>query len=168
MPKRNRRERLVRQGVGQFEICTKHCGARCCRYVTVAIATPLGEADWDEVRWWLAHENVRVGKDDEGWGLEFMTRCRNLAPTGACGIYESRMDLCAQHDAEDCEFVDDPEYEVLLESEEDLADYLERRRLRRGRRVAASIRKAARLRGSRGAGGLVQIQPLATPRDARG
>jgi Fe-S-cluster containining protein len=164
MPRESLRQRLIRRGESQFAICTRHCGAKCCRYVTVAIASPRGEADWDEVRWWLAHEGIRVGQDSEGWAIEFLTRCRNLEEDGACGIYESRMTICAEHDATDCEFAEKVEYEVLLESETDLADYLERRRLVRGRRVAESIRRAAALRRKRAASpagrGLVQVKPL--------
>jgi hypothetical protein len=159
----NARERLLAEGADQFAICTKHCGARCCRYVTVAIATPLSEADWDEMRWWLAHQGVRVTKDDEGWMVEFETRCRHLRPDASCGAYENRMQLCEQHDATDCEFAEALDLEVLLESEEDLATYLERRRLKRGRAVARAIRREAAQRRREPPSGLVQIAPLPGP-----
>jgi Fe-S-cluster containining protein len=156
----NSRERLLRRGFDQFAICTQHCGAKCCRYVTVAISTPLSEDDWDEMRWWLSHEGVRVTKDDEGWMVEFETRCRHLGPSNACGIYENRMSLCERHDATDCEFALELKLDVLLESEADLADYLERRRLKRGKKIAKAIRAAERARPAPAANGLVQVQPL--------
>jgi hypothetical protein len=141
----------------------KHCGARCCRYLTVAIPTPTAESDWDEIRWWLAHGGVTVSKDDDGWLLTVETSCRHLEPNGACGIYPARMTLCADHDVVDCEFAVRLANEVELRSEVELADHLERRRLKRGRRVAESIRRAEALRRSGGrdaAPRLVQVQPL--------
>jgi hypothetical protein len=164
MARLNPRERLLKRGVGQAEICMQHCGAKCCRYLTVSIPTPTAETDWDEIRWWLAHEEVWVTKDDEGWLLTVEMRCRHLEANGACGIYESRMNLCAKHDAADCEFAVPLANEVELRNESDLADYLERRRLKRGRRVAESIRKAEALSKRSAlrpaAPAFVQIQPL--------
>jgi hypothetical protein len=153
----NPRERLIAQGVGQLEICTRHCGARCCRYITVDFATPVGERDWDQVRWWLAHEGTEVTKDEDGWTLHVLLRCRHLAADNTCAAYEDRMQVCEEYDAVDCEFTADYDYEVRLTSESDLADYLERRKLKRGRRVASAIRAQAR----RAAGGkLVQLEGL--------
>jgi hypothetical protein len=146
----------------------RHCGARCCRYLTVSVPTPVAESDWDEVRWWLAHEGVWVTKDQDGWLLTVEMRCRHLQGDGACGIYAARMSLCAEHDVTDCEFAEPLANEVELRTEDDLAVYLERRRLKRGRRVAESIRRAQALRRTSadaasapaGAAALVQLQPL--------
>ena len=49
----------------QFEICTQDCGGRCCRYITVEVPPPRARRDWDEMRWWLAHEGVMVSKDED-------------------------------------------------------------------------------------------------------
>jgi Fe-S-cluster containining protein len=156
----NARQRLLDRGETQLSICTKHCGARCCRYVTIPIPTPVAEQDWDEIRWWLAHEGIRVTKDDEGWMVEVETRCRHLQASGACGVYDARMDTCRDYDPETCEFALEVVYEVELTSEVDLADYLERRALQRGARVAAAIRAAERLRASGAPPELVQIRTL--------
>ncbi len=69
----------------QFETCTQDCGGRCCRYLTVEVSQPRSRADWDEMRWWLAHEGVMVSKDDEGWLLHIQTPCTNLRADNACG-----------------------------------------------------------------------------------
>lgn len=132
----------------QFTICTLDCGARCCRYVTVAIPPPLSRVDWDEFRWWLAHPGTMVTKGEEGWMLQVETRCRHLQTDNACGIYAHRPIACEEHDATACEFTDEIEYEVCLRSEADLADHLERRGLKRGAGIAASIR-AAEAEGAR-------------------
>jgi hypothetical protein len=161
MARKDPRERLLARGVSQGEICTRHCGARCCRYVTVGISAPRSHADWDEVRWWVAHEGVSVTREDDGaWMVVVRTPCRNLRPDGACGIYGEHMDVCREHAVEDCEFAVPVPFDLELRSEADLADYLERRRLRRGRRVAESIRRAAATR-PRSRSPLVQVLPLA-------
>lgn len=129
----------------QLAICTLDCGARCCRYITVSVDAPRARNDWDEFRWWLAHEGVMVTKDEDGWMLHVQIRCRHLGADNECGIYDHRMVACAEYDAESCEFTDDVPYDVQLQTEVDLADYLESRGLKRGAEVAASIREAQAL-----------------------
>ena len=134
----------------QLRICTLDCGARCCRYVTTTIQAPRATVDWDEIRWWLAHEGTMVTKDEDGWMLHVRVRCRHLLPDNRCGIYETRMATCEDYEADSCEFTGDPDYEVHLRCEEDLADHLERRGLKRGVEVAKQIRKTARMLQNRG------------------
>jgi Fe-S-cluster containining protein len=141
----------------QLKICTLDCGARCCRYVTTTVQAPRITVDWDEIRWWLAHEGTMVTKDEDGWMLHVQTRCRHLLPNLRCGIYETRMLACEEYDAGSCEFTGEVDYDVFLRSEADLADYLERRGLKRGAEVAQQIRKTARLGQNRGV-------PQASPR----
>ena len=133
----------------QLRICTLECGARCCRYVTTAIQAPRVTVDWDEIRWWLAHDGVMVTKDEDGWMLHVQTRCRHLLPDNRCGIYETRMMACEEYDAANCEFTGEVDYQVHLRTEEDLADHLERRGLKRGAEIAKQIRNTARLRQNR-------------------
>ena len=128
----------------QLRICTRDCGARCCRYVTVAVPTPLSQSDWDEVRWWLAHGGMMVTKDEDGWMLHVETRCRHLASDNTCRIYHDRMIACEEYEADSCEFTGEVPFDVCLKTESDLADYLERRGLKRGADVAADIRAADR------------------------
>jgi hypothetical protein len=143
----------------QLITCTRHCGARCCRYITVTVPAPRSAADWDEVRWWLAHEGTLVTRDDEGWMLHVMTRCRNLENDNSCGVYPDHMATCKEYDPKDCEFTGDVPFDVELRSEQDLAAYLEKRGLKRAAGVARDIRRAAARRGK--APGLVQLQGLA-------
>jgi len=134
----------------QLKICTLDCGARCCRYVTTAIEAPRATVDWDEIRWWLAHEGTMVTKDEDGWMLHVQTRCRHLLPNNLCGIYETRMMACEEYEADSCEFTGDVDYQVHLRTEAELADHLERRGLKRGAEVAMQIRKTASLGQNRG------------------
>ncbi len=130
----------------QIEVCTRRCRARCCGYLTVHVDAPRAHADWDEMRWWLAHEGTMVTKDEDGWLLHVKTPCRHLRADNLCGIYQDRMTTCAGYDAATCEFVDAVPFPLELRSEADLADHLERRKLRRGAAVARAIRAVAAAR----------------------
>ena len=144
----------------QFTICTKDCLARCCRYITINVPAPRGRADWDEMRWWLAHEGVVVSKDEDGWLLNVPTRCTNLRDDNACGIYPDHMETCKEYDASECEFTGPLEYDFEFRSESDLADYIERRKLKRAAPIAKAIRAAEKQRAKNRGRGLVQLQGL--------
>ncbi|MDA1195149.1 MAG: YkgJ family cysteine cluster protein [Planctomycetota bacterium] len=144
----------------QFTICTQDCGARCCRYITIEFPTPRSKDDWDRVRWWLAHEGVVVSKDEDGWNVHVSTRCSNLGPRNACTIYPHHMDTCKEYDATLCEYTGPLDQEFELTCELDLARYLERRKLKRGRDIARAIRRAERARTQGVALPLVPLQGL--------
>ena len=150
----------------QFTICTQECGGRCCRYITVEVASPRSHDDWDEMRWWLAHEGVIVSKDEDGWQLHIESRCSNLRADNACAIYPHHMDTCEDYDASNCEFTGPLDQEFELRSEADLEAYLRRRKLVRGRRVARAIRAAAKRRPQGAVDGLVQLRGLTRPPNA--
>lgn len=150
----------------QFTICTQDCRGRCCRYITIEVKTPRARRDWDEMRWWLAHEGVIVSKEEDGWNVHVETRCGNLRADNACAIYPHHMDTCESYDAATCEFTGPLEYELELRTELDLARYIERRGLVRARPVARAIRRAARRRPTGAAAGLVQLRGLSAGRGA--
>lgn len=145
-------------GVDQVQVCTEVCGGRCCRYLTISVDAPMGHVDWDEMRWWLCHEGVMVTKDEDGWMLHVQTPCRNLLPNNLCGIYEDRPTTCAAYEADNCEHTGDVPYDIEFREPKDLADYLEKRKLKRGRDVAKAIRETDARPAARPS--LVQIQPL--------
>lgn len=148
----------------QFTICTQDCGARCCRYITIEINPPRAQRDWDEMRWWLAHEGVVVSKDEDGWNVHVETRCQNLRADNACAIYPHHMDTCESYDAKTCEFTGPLDQEFELRSELDLARYIERRGLKRAKPIAQAIRRAERRRPRGRDAGLVQLRGLTSRR----
>ena len=148
----------------QFTICTQDCGARCCRYITIEVDTPRARRDWDEVRWWLAHEGVIVSKDEDGWNVHVETRCSNLRDDGACAIYPHHMDTCENYDATTCEFTGPLDIEFELHSELDLARYIEKRGLKRAAPIAEAIRRGEKRRPQGKRAGLVQLRGLSRSR----
>lgn len=102
------------------------CNQECCNDVIVEIDEPTTREDWEDIKWQVAHRNVRVIKDNEGdWCVEFLTRCEMMAPDGKCTIYEKRPTMCRNHEPETCTINGEGSYyEVILNSIEDVEKYL--------------------------------------------
>lgn len=113
-------------------IACENCNAKCCRYAAIELDMPKNKADWDEIKWLLMHENVRVYKDNEGeWVAELVTNCKNLMPDNKCRIYASRPELCKNHEVDCCVMNGDGEVEeILFISPEDVDKYLEEKGLK--------------------------------------
>ena len=114
----------------------------CCRYVTIAIPTPRSRSDFDNIRWYVLHQNVSVLMDFEGtWFVQFDTPCAWLKD-GRCSHYALRPEICRDYDPSDCERYAGPADKVLIRDEADLERYLEQR-FARGRRAARSTPRVA-------------------------
>ncbi len=110
--------------------CTE-CGAQCCRYVAIEIDAPKTKKQYDDVRWYLLHENIYVFIDHDGcWHIEFRTKCRALAANHQCTEYETRPQVCRDHGwpIGSCEFFDSP-YKYRFHSVEEFERYLDRRKI---------------------------------------
>lgn len=105
------------------------CGD-CCRYVTAQIKSPRSRADYDEIRWFLLHENIQVFVDEDGWYVEFATKCRKL-DGWRCTIYADRPRVCSDYPVEDCTRYGAGEPHLhLFRTEREYLDYLQRHRPR--------------------------------------
>jgi Fe-S-cluster containining protein len=81
----------------------RRCGV-CCNYVSVQIDPPEDMIDYDEIVWYLLHNNIAVYIDHEDdWYVEFRTPCKALGKDNNCNIYEERPYVCRDHDPENCE-----------------------------------------------------------------
>lgn len=81
-----------------------HGCSKCCLYVAVEIDSPTAMQDYDNVIWYLYHDQVSVFVDFEGqWFVQFDSRCQNLTPEGLCGIYSTRPAICKDFDWKECE-----------------------------------------------------------------
>ncbi len=107
----------------------KDCG-HCCHYLTVSLKAPRGRADYDEIRWFLIHENISVYIDDDGWYVEFRTVCKHLDGY-RCGIYHTRPHVCSDYAVESCERYGEgaPHLHLFTDERQYLA-YLKRHRPR--------------------------------------
>jgi len=73
------------------------CPAACCRYFALEIDRPVTPRDYDQIRWFLVHENVSVWVQDSAWHLEVGNRCKYLKSDNRCGEYETRPEVCREY-----------------------------------------------------------------------
>ena len=126
----------------QRDICRIVCEARCCRYVTVQIKAPKAKADFDELSWFLAHENISVYFEGRRWHVELRTPCKHLSRGNLCSIYETRPLVCRSYDVGACEYPARPKHDLQFDTREEFnrwwAGKRERERRRRRRRATAA------------------------------
>jgi len=98
----------------------------CCRYVALPIETPETREDYDDIRWYLCHENVSVFVEDGAWYLSAKNVCRHLVERDyQCGIYERRPKICRKYKHVDCDYVPgDYDYELHFTSDRDMDEYI--------------------------------------------
>ncbi len=110
--------------------CPESCQAMCCRYVATKIDAPRTKIDWDEIYWFLCHENVEVFIEARKWYVLFDTPCTNLDARSRCVAYPRRPYVCREHEQENCEYWGEEEGKVTMRTPEDLKKYMKRRGLR--------------------------------------
>lgn len=106
----------------------EECNAECCQYVATEIDTPEDANDYDNIRWYLMHENINVFIDhDDDWYIEFKTVCSHLGTDNKCNIYEKRPAICANHGVSDgvCAFLgEDAPYKICFTNEVEFEKYM--------------------------------------------
>ncbi|MFH1746647.1 MAG: YkgJ family cysteine cluster protein [Planctomycetota bacterium] len=85
-------------------ILCEHCTGACCRYIALPIETPDTRPEFDDIRWYLLHENISVFVEDGEWFINMVTPCRHLQADNRCGIYATRPRICRQYTTEKCDY----------------------------------------------------------------
>ena len=102
------------------------CVALCCRYFAMEIDEPETRSQFDDVRWYLVHENVVVFVEKKKWYVGIMNRCKHLQPDNRCGIYDRRPGICRSYSTDNCEYHGgDYGYSNLFTSAEQLEKHAE-------------------------------------------
>ncbi len=128
------------------------CAALCCRYFALPIQTPETRKDYDDIRWYLCHENVAVFIEDDTWYLAVMNKCKHLQKDNRCGIYETRPKICRGYSTDNCDYHGgDYNYEKLFTSAEQLWEYAQEqlRAARQKKKTRAKPKKASTMRKPR-------------------
>ena len=106
--------------------CTQ-CDGKCCKYITIQIHVPKEEIEFEELKWFLTHENTIVYIDqDNEWCVEVKTPCKFQDPkTNLCINYPNRPKVCANHQMDECEanVDDEPFYKRIFLTMEDIEAY---------------------------------------------
>jgi len=83
----------------------KNCKGLCCRYFALPIEPPQDWDDYDDIRWYLAHENVTVFVEDGDWYLNVKNKCRYLSEKDySCQTYDKRPNICRQYNPGNSDF----------------------------------------------------------------
>jgi Fe-S-cluster containining protein len=102
------------------------CSALCCRYFVLEIDAPQTRQQYDDIRWYLVHQNVFVFIEKRKWYLGIYSRCKHLQADNRCGIYETRPRICREYSTENCDYHGgEYDWEVLFSSAEQLWEYAE-------------------------------------------
>jgi len=126
----------------QHHTCAVRCGARCCNYLSVPIDSPTTNADFDDLRWYLMHEDTHAYKLDGDWHVLVERRCRHLLPNNVCGTYETRPKVCDDYDASSCEYTGEVQYQEYFKNDAELDTWLAARKAKRS--AAARKRRQSR------------------------
>ena len=102
-----------------------YCTGRCCRYVALPIEEPTSWSDYDDIRWYVMHEDVAVFVEAGTWYLLVHRTCTHLLPDNRCGIYDDRPRICRSYSTENCEYDDDNLYDKLFETDAQIWEYAE-------------------------------------------
>ena len=124
MPKKNMtNNEKEREDEKNKELC-KDCTS-CCEYVTIELADPKRRIDFEEIIWFIMHENVAVYIDNEDkWNVEFRTRCKALGEDGLCKVYDERTQICRDYKHENCERHGNPDFvKVMFRTREDVISW---------------------------------------------
>jgi Fe-S-cluster containining protein len=103
----------------------RHCTGLCCRYFALPIETPTARSDYDDIRWYLSHQNTEVFVEDGDWYLNVINPCRHLAADHTCANYDRRPKICRTYKIDDCDLTsDDYGYELHFTSDRQIEDYM--------------------------------------------
>jgi Fe-S-cluster containining protein len=123
--------------------CTE-CGAICCKYVAIQIDQPTTPRDFDDIRWYIAHQEVWVFVENGDWYVCVDRRCKYLTRDNRCKIYDERPKICRKYGTADCERNGDGDpFDMKFNRPEEIEEYA--REYFRQKRARARA-KARRLR----------------------
>lgn len=103
------------------------CDGKCCRYFALPIETPEDWDDFDDIRWYLCHEDVTVFVDDDDWYLNVKNKCSYLSEEDyCCGNYSLRPHLCRTYTTDNCDLTGggDYGYELHFQDDKQMEEYM--------------------------------------------
>ena len=106
-------------------LCQK-CTGLCCRYFALPIEDPEDWDDYDDIRWYLCHEDITVFVEDGDWYLNVKNKCKYLADEDyTCLIYDKRPKICWGYETADCDFTSNEyDYELHFTNDKQMEEYM--------------------------------------------
>jgi Fe-S-cluster containining protein len=108
------------------KVLCEDCAGMCCRYFAMQIDTPEDKSDFEDIRWYLAHENVSVFVEDGSWFANIKNKCRHLSEDNhKCMNYDNRPPICRKYNTENCDFTShEYQYELHFTDDRQMAEYI--------------------------------------------
>ena len=101
------------------------CEGLCCRYFALPIETPEDKEDYDDIRWYLCHEDIAVFVEDGDWYINIKNRCRYLAKDNSCRIYNNRPKICRGYTTRVCDSTEgEYDYELHFTDDKQMEGYI--------------------------------------------
>jgi uncharacterized protein len=125
----------------------EQCVALCCRYFAFEIDKPTTKRDFEDLRWYIYHQDTILFVESGRWYVQINRPCKALLPDNRCGAYENRPSICREYTTKNCDWHgDDYDYEHLFTEPEQLErygkEYLAEKRKRRRRAAAKASSRA--------------------------
>lgn len=122
----------------------EQCVALCCRYYAFAIDPPKTKRDFEDIRWFMLHEDTLIFVEEGEWFIQVNRKCRALLPDNRCGIYENRPAICREYTTEACDFHgDEYDYDELFTEPEQIERYAREYLAKQRKRKAAARRRVS-------------------------
>jgi uncharacterized protein len=103
-----------------------NCNAECCRYVVIEWAKPKTQADIEELKWFICHENINIFIDEEdSLNVEFVTPCKYLKDN-KCSIYKKRPLVCKEYSSKECTFHNEYKEKISFSTPEEIERYFKK------------------------------------------
>jgi Fe-S-cluster containining protein len=106
-------------------LCAK-CSGLCCRYFALPLDTPEDWDDYDDIRWFLCHEDIAVFVEEGDWYLNVKNKCKYLSDKGHhCEIYDKRSKICRGYEIETCDYTSNEyDYELHFTDDHQMEEYM--------------------------------------------
>ncbi len=121
--------------MARVKVLCEKCSALCCRYFALPIENPKTARQYDDIRWYLLHENVIVYIEKKQWYIGILNKCKALQEDNRCGVYETRPRICRNYSFDNCDYHGgEYDFEKLFTSAEQLWDYAKEKLAKQRRR----------------------------------
>lgn len=120
----------------------EQCVALCCRYFAFSVDKPEKKRDFEDLRWYILHEDTVIFVEEGEWYVQVNRKCKALLPDNRCAVYDRRPAICRGYKTDACDWhADAYAYDHVFTEPEQIEryakEYLAAKR-KRARRKAAS------------------------------
>jgi Fe-S-cluster containining protein len=118
------------------------CVALCCRYYAFSIDKPKTMRDFEDLRWFMLHEDTIIFVEEGDWHVQVNRKCKELLPNNRCGIYENRPTICREYKTVGCDWhAEEYDYDELFVEPEQIQAYAREYLSKKRKRAAAAGKK---------------------------